>query len=166
MLSLNDWKYVKDFTATGTNLDTQQPEGEEETIFANGLEVGDAAQTTFRVAANYKPIQGLKLYASYYYAGRLFADYDVNEFDEPGGSIVQLPSYGIVDAGVFYNFTVSGLDLSLGVNVNNVLDLVYIAELDTNISDDATTPNVNELYNNRGFFSTGRTWNTTLRVNF
>jgi len=167
MLSLNDWKYVKDFTATGTNLDTQSPEGEL-TIFANGLQVGDAAQTTFRVAANYKPIEGLKLYASYYYAARLFADYDVDDsqFSEVGGVIAQLPSYGIVDAGVFYDFTVSGLDLSLGVNVNNALDLTYIAELDTNISDDATTPNVNELYNNRGFFSTGRTWNTSLRVRF
>jgi outer membrane cobalamin receptor len=168
MFSLNDWKYADNFTATGTNLDTQQPEGEL-TIYANGLEVGDAAQTTFRIAANYTPIQGLKFYASYYFADRLFADYDVTDasFNDPDvANIVELPSFALVDAGLFYNFEVSGLDLSLGLNVNNVLNTTYIAELDTNTLDNEATTNRNEFYDNRGFFGFGRTWNSTLRVNF
>jgi iron complex outermembrane receptor protein len=164
MFSLGDWRYTDDFKATGTNLETQTPEGES-TIFAKDSEVGDAAQTTFRIAANYKPIQGLKIFASYYYADGLFADYDVNSLGEDD-VIAQLPGYGLVDAGAFYDFTVSGLKLSLGVNVNNVLNTTYVAELDTNIQDDPTTANVNEFYDNIGFFGFGRTWNTTLRVNF
>lgn len=168
MFSLNNWKYADDFIATGTNLDTQQPEGEL-TIYANGLEVGDAAQTTFRLAANYKPVKGLKIYASYYFADRLFADYDVtdSDFNDPDlANVVELPSFALVDAGIYYDFAVSGLDMSLGFNVNNVLNTTYIAELDTNTQDDATTTDVNEFYNNRGFFGFGRTWNTSLRVNF
>jgi outer membrane receptor for Fe3+-dicitrate len=168
MFSLNSWKYASDFTATGTNIETQQPEGEL-TIFAKGLEVGDAAQTTFRIAANYKPVKGLKIFASYYFADRLFADYDVTDtrFNNPElANVVQLPSFALVDAGLFYDFTVSGLDLSLGVNVNNVLNTTYIQELDTNIEDNPFTQNTNELYNNIGYFGFGRTWNTTLRVNF
>lgn len=169
MLSLNDWTYGNDFTAIGTNLDTQQPT-DELTIYADGLKVGDAAQTTFRIAANYMPIEGLKIYASYYYADNLFAAYDVNDtrFTNPDeqGEVAQLPSFNLVDAGVFYDFDLSGLNLSLGVNVNNVLNTTYVAELDTNIADDPATPDVNEFYDNIGFFGFGRTWNTTLRVNF
>jgi hypothetical protein len=167
MASLNNWEYASDFTATGTNLDTQQPEGEL-TIFATGLPVGDAAQTTFRLAANIMPTEGLKIYASYFYADRLFAQYDVDDsqFLTAGGQIAQLPSYGLLDAGLFYNFEVSGLNLTAGFNVNNLLDTEYIAELDTNILDDPATTDRNEFYDNRGFFGFGRTWNTTLRVNF
>ncbi|NJN78139.1 MAG: TonB-dependent receptor [Saprospiraceae bacterium] len=167
MLSLNDWKYGSDFTATGTNLDTQQPEGEL-TIYANGLQVGDAAQTTLRLAANYMPVKGLKIYASYFFADRLFAAYDVNDtqFLSAGGVIAELPSYGLLDAGVFYNFEVSGLKMTLGANVNNLLDTEYISELITNKVDDPATTNRNEFYDNIGWYGFGRTWNTSLKVNF
>lgn len=167
MLSLNDWRYGSNFTATGTNLDLNQPEGEL-TIYADGLRVGDAAQTTARIAANYMPIEGLKIYASYFYADRLFAAYDVNDsqFLNEGGVIAQLPSYGLVDAGLFYNFELSGLKMTAGLNVNNVLDTEYISELLTNYQDDPATTDRNEFYDNIGWYGFGRTWNASLRVNF
>ena len=167
MLSLGDWKYNSNFTARGQNLDTQQPEGES-TIFADGLPVGDAAQTTFAVGANYEIVGGLRFYADYFFADRLYADYDVDDsqFASPGGEIVKLPSYGLMDTGLSYGFKLSdGVNASLRFNMNNVLDTEYVSELETNILDDPSTPK-DEFYDNRGIWGFGRTWNAGLKVYF
>ena len=142
MASIGDWKYNSNFTARGTNLDTQQPEGEQ-TFYADGLAVGDAAQTTFALGLAYEITKGLNFYADYFLADRLYADYDVDDsqFYSPGGEIVKLPSYSLVDAGLSYNFSLSkGLNASLRFNMNNVFDSEYVSELETNILDDPSTP--------------------------
>ncbi len=168
MLSLGDWKYNSNFNARGTNLDTQTPEGEA-TIFADGLPVGDAAQTTLGLGLGYEITKGLSFYADYFLADRLYADYDVNDsqFFEPGGEIVRLPSYSLVDAGLSYNFSLTeGLGASLRFNMNNVFDTEYVSELETNILDDPSTSSRDEFYDNRGIWGFGRTWNTTLKIFF
>ncbi|MEM9991384.1 MAG: TonB-dependent receptor, partial [Bacteroidota bacterium] len=167
MLSLGNWRYNKNFTGTGTNIDTNEDLGEI-SIFAEGLPIGDAAQTTFSIGATYEIISSLRVYADYTHFDRLFALYDVQDaqFLSEGGQIAQVPSYGLMDAGASYNFELGGLNCTFNVNVNNVLDNTYIAELHTNILDDASTPDVNEFYNNRGFFGFGRTWNAGLKVRF
>jgi len=166
MVSLGNWEYKDNFTATGTNLDTQEPEGTL-TVFGDGLKVGDAAQTTMAVGAGYTIIRGLRLYADYFYADNLFANYDIQDdsFQKEGAEVVELPSYSLVDAGLSYNFDVQGVGITFRVNVNNVLDEEYISEMNTNIVDDPSTAR-NEFYNNRGIFGFGRTWNTGLKVSF
>ncbi len=166
MLSLGNWVYSSNFTARGTNLDTNTPEGES-TLFADGLKVGDAAQTTFSIGAAYKPVNGLRIYADYYLADNLFANYDVldDQFFSPGGQVVQLPAYSLVDAGVSYKFDIQGVGAVLRLNVNNVLDNQYISELNSNIVDDPSTP-VNEFYDNWGVFGFGRTWNAGVKIIF
>lgn len=166
MLSIGNWVYASNFTATGTNLDTQQPEGEL-TIYADGLKVGDAAQTTLAVGAGYEFIRGLRVFADFYMADNLYANYDIQDSDflQPGGEVVELPSYSLVDAGLSYRFTVESLEFQLLFNVNNLLDEQYISEMNTNIQDDPTTER-NEFYDNRGVFGFGRTWNAGLRIGF
>ncbi len=166
MVSLGDWFYSDNFTATGTNIDTQQPEGEL-TIYADDLPIGDAAQTTMNFGATYEIIKGLRVNANWNYADRLFAEYDVNDaqFLQKGGEIVELPNYSLLDAGLYYTVDLGKTTLSFNLNVNNVLDEEYIAELDTNIQDDPTTP-TNEFYNNRGFYGFGRTWNAGMKIKF
>ncbi len=166
MASIGNWEFSKDFTADVTNTDTNQTIGSA-TIFADGLKVGDAAQTTFSIGANYQIVKGLRIYADYYLADNLYAEYDIDDaqFLEPGGEVVKLPSYSLVDAGLSFNFELGGLDCTWRANVNNVLNEEYIAELDTNIQDDPSTPE-NEFYDNRGFFGFGTTWNTGLNIRF
>ncbi len=167
MISLGDWFYNNNFTATGTNLDTQQSEGEL-TIFAKGLEVGDAAQTTMSLGANYEITKGLRLNLNWRYADRLFAQYDVNErqFLQEGGKIAQLPSYSLMDAGLYYTLKLKNKSsVNFQFNMNNILDEIYVAELDTNILDDPSTPR-NEFYDNRGFYGFGRTWNFGVKFKF
>ena len=166
MLSIGNWEYSNDFNARGTNLDTNTPEGEA-TFYLDGLKVGDAAQTTLNIGAVIKPIGGLRIYADYYFADNLYANYDVEDeqFFSPGGEVVQLPSYSLVDAGASYKFDIQGVGVQFRVNVNNVLDTEYISELATNIPDDPST-SINEFYNNRGIFGFGRTWNAGIKIMF
>ena len=166
MASIGDWKYTDNFIANGTNLDTGEPEGEL-TVFSSGLEIGDAAQTTFSVGASYKPVKGLRVYADWFMADRLYALYDVqdSQFLDEGGEIAQLPSYMLVDAGVSYSTSINGIKTTFRFNMNNVLDELYISEMQTNILDNPDT-DVNELYDNRGVFGFGRTWNAGVKIEF
>ncbi|HLF62635.1 MAG TPA: TonB-dependent receptor [Saprospiraceae bacterium] len=167
MLSVGDWKYGNNFLARGQNIDTQQPEGEL-TLYVADLQVGDAAQTTMSVGADYEVTKGVHVYADWYRAANLYAEYNVNDaqFLQPGGEVVELPAYSLVDAGISYDFSFAeGTRTTLRFNMNNVLDEIYVSELDTNIKDDPTTGE-NEFYNNKGIFGFGRTWNASLRFHF
>ncbi len=162
MLSLGNWEYTDDFFATLTDTDNNVAIREEK-LATNGLKVGDAAQTTFSIGASYEVISGLRVYADYYYADNLYAEWSIE--DGVPEQVVQLPSYNLVDAGVSYNFDLGSTNCTLRFNMNNVTDEIYIAELDTNIPDDPNTA-VNELYDNRGNMGFGRTWNAGFKVRF
>lgn len=170
MASLGDWKYTENYNATVFDDQQNEVSSENETIFAKDLPIGDAAQTTFNIGANVYPVNGLKLYADYYFADKLFAQFSIDEsqFTSEGGVVAQLPSYYLVDAGVSYDLKF-GSNTNSGVtlfgNVNNLTDNIYISEMFTNIPDDESTPR-NELYDNRGFFGFGRTWNVGAKFRF
>jgi iron complex outermembrane receptor protein len=173
MLSVGDWTYSNDFTATGTNIDTNTPEGEL-TIYADGVKVGDAAQTTLSVGLTARPIKGLSVYANLYYANNLYAQYDIFDdrllqsgldIGERQSAIV--PAYTLVDLGGSYNFDINGTNLTIRLNVNNLLNEEYISEMFTSNQDDPTTTEVDEFYTtNRGFFGFGRTWNAGVKFRF
>mgnify|MGYP003333508412 CR=1 FL=1 len=166
MASIGNWRYDENFIATGTNLDTSQPEGEL-TVFSEGLPIGDAAQTTFSIGANYEVTKGLRVYADWYMADGLYALYDVQDqqFLAEGGVIAQLPSYQLVDAGISYRTKIGGANATFRFNMNNVLDEIYVSEMNTNIQDNPDTPE-NEFYDNRGVFGFGRTWNGGFKIEF
>ena len=173
MVSVGNWEYVDNFTGLVSNLDTDLPlldfANTELDIFADGIKVGDAAQTTFSVGANFEPIYGLNIYADYYYADNLYAEFNIGEeqFFKTGGQVVELPSYSLVNAGISYRFDWDKIDATFRINVNNLFDETYIAELDTNVSDDPSTTEVNEFYTrNKGFYGFGRTWNAGVKISF
>ncbi len=169
MASLGNWFYNNNFTASGYNLDQNKPEDTTLTIYAKGLKVGDAAQTTANVEFIARPVKGLKLRLNYFYADNLYARYDVtdDQFLSPGGNVVKLPAYGLLDAGISYRIKAAGkYPITFRANVYNLLNTRYVSELATNIADDPSTPNVNEFYDNRGVFGFGRTWTVGMKINF
>ena len=139
---------------------------QEATLNLDGIKVGDSPQLTASIGAAYRVIESLKLDANYRYVDNLYADFDVTSIDERGA--LQLPSYGLLDAGFTYTMKLSGNNaLSFRFNMNNVLDTVYISESDTNIfaeDGDDTYDGINT--SNRVYFGLGRTWNAGLRYNF
>ena len=161
MFSIGDWTYGGNIN-TSIFDDNQVNQGNF-TYFLDGVKVGDAAQTTARIGITYELLKGLRLYGSWYFADDLYAEYDVANDDlflTPGNQAVKLPSYNLVDAGIYYDFRVGKLDFTWGLNVNNVLDEEYIAELDSNITGEG------RFNENRGFYGFGTTWNSTLGVRF
>ena len=104
------------------------------------------------------------------YVDGLYADYSINnsDFENPDNlGALQLPSFSLIDLGLTSRFELAGNMASLRLNVNNLLNTMYIAESNTNIHmvDGAAEWNgINtENYVWMGF---GRTWNATFRYNF
>jgi len=167
MLSVGDWRYTKDFTST--LFDANQNVVGEGTLYLKDAKVGDAAQLTANLSADYR-IGGTNFDVSYRFVDELYADYNIVDdvFKTPDNAgAVKLPSFGLVDAGVTTNFKLFGNNTSLRVNVNNVLDTTYIAESETNIHATAGSQTWNGVdVNNSVWFGFGRTWNASLKYRF
>ena len=198
MFSYGDWRYGSNVTASyqdDNNVVITNPttnEAFKETLYTDGLKVGDAAQTTAALGFSYEVLTRVRLDANYRYIDRLYASIDPVNFKTQAiadkGSL-QLPSFGLMDAGFSYKLLV-GKDkantVNFRLNVNNVLDEVYIAESRTNNTAKTqadfmtgTVPNLTayQLYQQTGlydgvdttnqvFFGFGRTWNFTISYNF
>ena len=162
-LSLGDWRYTKDFTSK--LFDANQQQIGTGTLYLKDAKVGDAAQTTAYFSADYY-IGKSSIDFGYRYADNLYADYSIVDtvFTTPGNAgALQLPSYGVADAGFttrFGRFTLRG-------NVNNLFDTTYIAESETNIHADANSETWNGVdVRNSVWFGFGRTWNVSLKYKF
>ena len=163
MLSVGDWRYTKDFTSE--IFDANQQSVGTGTLYLKDAKVGDAAQLTANLSADYR-IGKTNLDVSYRFVDELYADYNIVDdvFKSPDNlGAVKLPSFGLVDAGISTRLG----KFSLRVNVNNVIDTVYIAESETNIHTTAGSTTWNGVdVNNSVWFGFGRTWNTSLKYRF
>ena len=169
MMSIGNWEYKDDVTATYFDND-QAPiiiDGVEqvETLALDGVKVGDAAQFTAFLGADYNVVNNLSIDFGYRFAGNLYAQFDATDVGPDGA--LKLPSFGLADAGATYNIPFDDKKLSFRVNVNNLFDTTYIAESDTNIfaqPGDDTYDGIST--SNRVFFGFGTTWNLSARLNF
>jgi len=167
MLSMGDWRYTKDFSATLFD-DNQQPIGTG-TLYLKDAKVGDAAQFVTYFEADYR-IGRFAFDLGYRFVDNLYADYSITDSaftnpDNPGA--LKLPSYGLVDLGSTVNFDIFGYRTSFRVNVNNLFDTTYIAESNTNIHSDATSDTWKGVdVRNSVWFGFGTTWNASLKMRF
>lgn len=194
MFSYGIWEY--NGNAVSNNYDENNVFLESAPIYLDGVKVGDAAQVTASFGANYEIVERVKIDANYRISEKLYAAIDPTKFtSETNKGSLQLPSYGLMDAGFSYKMLL-GKDkdksLDFRFNVNNVLDKIYISESRSNqfvASQDEYAGNTGDGaglsskyptyqdYLNKGtydgvdvrnqvFFGFGRTWNVTLRYNF
>ena len=167
MVSIGDWKYTKDFEAELFD-DNQQSIGTG-TLYLKDAKVGDAAQFVSYLEADYK-FDKFNVDLGYRFVDNLYADYSItdSEFTSAGNKgALKLPSYGLVDLGSTFNFKLFGNDTRLRLNVNNLLDTVYIAESNTNIHAADGSPQWNGVdTRNSVWFGFGRTWNASLKYRF
>jgi outer membrane receptor protein involved in Fe transport len=189
MISVGDWKY--DGNATSNRFDASNNPfagGTAQTLYLDGVKVGNNAQTTMAIGGAYEILNGLNVDANLNYFEKLYGNISPTptSFGSPDNKgALELPGYATTDAGISYKWVLSDKlgALNFRLNVNNVFDKTFISESSTNIfADDVktaavgTTPAVTyaqagALYNgvatgNRVFFGYGRTWNFTLRYDF
>ncbi|WP_242203833.1 TonB-dependent receptor [Aestuariivivens insulae] len=171
-ISVGDWTYDGNVT-TRTTDDTGAVVSQGATSYIDGAKVGQAAQFTAGISADYEILPRFKVGANWNQYDNLYgnADFGSDEFENQSnrGSI-KLPSYDTVDAGVSYKWLLGKDDknsLQFRVNINNLFDEVYIENSRDNIHVDAgdvTWKGVN--VDNGVRFGYGRTWNVSMRYNF
>lgn len=184
MLSYGNWFYNGNATSTRYTVSNQLFGAGANVLYLDKVKVGNAAQSTAAIGATYELAKRVKIDANYLYATNLYADFNptyLTSVSDKGS--LKLPSYGLVDAGFSYKVLLGqNRDDSVlfRLNVNNVLDAVYISESKTDIIKNQTdfdtavsyqTYKDTQLYNgidtsNNVNFGFGRTWNCSLLYNF
>lgn len=169
MVSVGDWKYEGNVSAAF--LDTDQtviPGFDEQTLYLDEVKVGDAAQFTASLGIDVEIVKGLTIDANYRRADNLYAAIDATDFGfEDNDGSLELPSFGLLDAGLGFSVPFLENTMDFRFNMNNVLDETYISESDTNRfagEGDDTYDGIST--ENRVFFGAGRTWSATFRFNF
>ncbi|WP_046758872.1 TonB-dependent receptor [Kordia jejudonensis] len=170
MASVGNWEYGGSVSGPAFDTNDNTIVGEN-TLFLDDVKVGNAAQTTMRLAMIVEPVENLKFDISGFRADDLYADIRAEDFDEEDnqGSL-QLPAYNLFDGGVSYKWLVGkekDKTINFRLNINNLFNTTYIAESQTNIfadPGDDTFDGINTA--NKAFFGFGRTWNFSLRYTF
>ncbi len=165
MVSVGDWRWSNNVDALVSDdnnvvVDTIR-------VFADGLKVGDAAQTTAAIGVEYALPFGLSFDVDYWHGWELYTNFDPTSrsaASEAGLQALRLPSYGLLDAGLTYRIKLKKTTLKLRFNMNNVLDTKYIAEANDYYRDGESYETM--LGNARGFYGFGRTWNVSLKFSF
>ncbi len=187
MVSVGDWFYNGNASSSRFTVSNDAFGGSAtaKTLFLDKVKVGNAAQTTASIGATYEIVKRVKIDANYRYAERLYANMTPTNFQsETNKGVLELPSFGLADAGFSYKMLV-GKDkansVNFRLNVNNVLDKIYILESSSNIFADDNVNNAvpsqgtyesnGRTYNgvataNNVFFGFGRTWNFGMSYNF
>ncbi|MEQ8473212.1 MAG: carboxypeptidase-like regulatory domain-containing protein [Marinoscillum sp.] len=153
MLSLGDWTWANDLNNVIIYDDNRNQVGDPLNLYISGLRVGNSAQTTAAVGAQYEAFDGFKFGANLNYYGDNFKDYDPNDVSSEASrtsTIVEVPEYYNLDINANYTFMVGSLEATVYGNVNNLLDAEYITD-----------------WTSFGIYpGTGRQWTTGLRVKF
>jgi outer membrane receptor protein involved in Fe transport len=184
MFSYGDWFYK------GNSISNRYDSGNNPvgggsgaTLYLDKVKVGDAAQMTASVGASYEVLTRVTFDANYNFNDNLYAAISPGNFSKADnkGSL-ELPSYGVLDAGFSYKMLVGknkDKSVNFRINMYNVLDKIYIAESRSNIfADDfvsgtsgPTYASAGRLYNgiadgNQVYFGFGRTYSFSLRYDF
>ncbi len=163
-VSFGNWRYKGD--AVTRVADEEQNIIEETITDVDGGEVGDAAQTTFGLGADWRITERFSIDADYRYYADLYSN--VGAVKEN----LKLPSFGVMDFGASYRLPIGQKtnNLYFRGNINNLFDTNYISELSTNIESGDSNANGSNYYGvdsaNRGFVGLGITWNVSIRYNF
>ena len=174
MFSVGDWYFEGSPTASFVE-DQTNTIIQEGTLALDGLKVGDAAQLTAALGADFRLTEWLNFDAQYRYADKLYSAFEPSSRlvtaakPTPSDPAVELPSFGLLDLGAGASFKLNDTQsFKFRVNVNNVLDTTYIAESRTNKAADANAANnwngINKQ--NEVFFGFGRTWNASVSFIF
>ncbi|REG99132.1 TonB-dependent receptor [Flavobacterium aquicola] len=181
MFSYGNWEYSGN--ANSTLYNNANEELSKALLYLDKVKVGDAAQITASLGASYEVLERVTFDANYNFNDNLYAAISPDKFTkENNKGSLELPSYGLLDAGFSYKMLVGAKknkSVNFRINVNNVLDEVYIAESRSNIfADDFISGTSGPTYASAGrtydgvadanqvFFGFGRTWNFSLRYDF
>ena len=156
MVSLGDWQWKSNVSAdirdqAGDVVDVVE-------VYAEDLKVGDVAQTTFALGADYKLAESSNIYVDYNFAGNNYASYDVtNRGSNDLPDVWELPDFGLFDVGVRHTFDIGSFEATLNGKINNAFNTEYVSDAN-DLDGTASTAQV--------YYGPGRTYSVGLKVNF
>ena len=174
LLSYGDWRWTSEDSVRLYNDNNQLVRTEY--FNAEGVHVGDAAQTQIGLGLRYEPIRYLYFSGTFTYFDRHFSDFnpfDLNpdknpdSFDENGNPVDawKTPSYYIIDLHAGYSYKIKTVILSLRFSVLNLLDNIYISDASDN--DEFSTVTKGHDATSAGvFYGLGRRFNVSFSINF
>ncbi len=163
MASLGNWMWLNNLEDVKI-YDESQNEVATVNLFLKDVKVGDAAQTTAAFGINYDLLKNLKVGVDYNYYADLFANFDaLKRGTAPAEGEVnpnswEMPVYQLIDVNLRYSFDMKGFKSSVYANVNNLLNVEYIADATDGTSHTWNTASV--------YYGVGRTWSFGLKVTF
>ncbi|MEM9548951.1 MAG: TonB-dependent receptor [Bacteroidota bacterium] len=169
--SLGDWSY-NDNASLDIFDDEQTLISSTEELYLDGAKVGGSAQTSFGLGMDYRVTSSLKFDADYNFYDNNYARVNATDNifrEEDNLGTVEIPSFGVLDAGVSYRWTLANEDvIRFRLNVYNVLDNTYISYSRSNIhASEVAEENWNGVnVNNSVIFGKGLTWNASVRYSF
>lgn len=158
MFSYGDWVWSDDVDFELYNQD-QELQGTYN-AYLEGVHVGNSAQITGALSANYEVLPKLRIGADFNYFGKNFADFDPENRTTEADKVDawQMPDAYLVDINLSYKFKVGDFNTTLYANLYNALDTEYIA--------DATDGPYHDVHSSIVWYGFGRTWSTGLKINF
>lgn len=159
MVSVGDWVWTDNLVAEIYDED-QNYQGTA-SIYAKDLKVGDAAQTTASLTVDYEVFKDFKLGGTFKHDANVYSQFDVEDRVTPDTEGVQpweMPAYQVLDIRMRYDFKIGDYDATLIGNVDNLLDTEYIS--------DAIDGENHDVHTSPVFYGFGRTWRTSLKINF
>jgi hypothetical protein len=186
MFSYGSWDYKGNSISNRYDVSNNPiAGGTSTTLYLDKVKVGNSAQLTASIGGAYEVVKRVTLDANYIYTDKLYANISPANFaTETNKGSLELPSFGLVDAGFSYKMLV-GKDkkesVNFRLNVNNLLDKIFIAESSSNnhikTREDFTTDALYQTYidtktykgvdtSNTVYYGFGRTWNFTMSYNF
>jgi len=174
LISLGDWRWTSEDSVKLYNDNNQVVVTEY--FNAEGVHVGDAAQTQFAASLRWEIIKYLYVKGQVTYFGRYFAEFnpfDLNPqknpegFDDDGNPLDtwQLPSYYLLDLHAGYSIKWDKVKFDLRASVLNLLNTTYISDASNN-DDFSVTSRDNDAKSAGVFYGMGRRFNTSLTISF
>ncbi|QQD12059.1 TonB-dependent receptor [Sphingobacterium sp. UDSM-2020] len=158
--SLGKWEYDGDAITIVRNENREVLETTTRDL--TGVKVGESSQTSWGLGAKYKVLKGLSVDADYRRYENLYSSLPANR------PTMKLPNYDLLDAGVSYKVVLSDKNaISFRVNMNNVLDKLYISEATSNVESKANAEYWKGIdTSNYVLMGWGRTWNASVKFTF
>ncbi|MGW1454145.1 TonB-dependent receptor [Salegentibacter agarivorans] len=160
MASIGDWKWDSNVQDVMIFDEEQNPILEEGIdLYLKDIPVGGSAQNTFALGGDYEVLPGTIIRANWNYVDKLYTQFDIlgvssGDDYEPW----EIPSYGLLDAGLTHKFEFGGFEATLNGNVNNILDTEYVSFGFDGSNSNAETASV--------WYGFGRTYTVGMKINF
>ncbi len=158
LASIGDWKTTSGSRAYITNEDGKIVDSVD--FSAKNVHVGDAAQMQFAGSVRYEIIKNLYIKPRYTYFAKHYSNLDPTKLvgTNKDRESWKMPSYGMLDLFIGYDFKYWKLKFSATAGVNNVLNTVYISDGQNGTKFNAASSSI--------FMGMGRRINVSLRIGF